>query len=292
METDFSSGFFSLCPVREVRFFPVKWKYLAPPPAIGGVLLRDLTGRWRPAALYQHAFVYPHNLYARFFVQAASPGAKNIVFQAAMTAPDHGSAGLQPRSRRSDALCAAPRKIPSSLALPAYRMHFRCWSFLSHQLLPLLFTGHVLPVPYDLVAARRRPGSTCAPDAYLVYSPFDQDNVAREYGALPYRIVHNPITEVGGALDAAIYGAKGQAPRIVVLPSQDWVNEEIAATPRRKEAVIARHAEIWSAALARLLVRYPGRSLLWKPHPVHRDDPVMRSIMERVGRDIPGLLVA
>jgi hypothetical protein len=286
----FLERFLSLCPVKEICYFSVKGNIWRRHRQLVR-LLRDLTKRWRPAALYQHAFVYPHNLYARFFVQTASPGAKNFVFQAAMTAPDLDS--LASNLAAGEAFRFAQRRgIPSSLAVPAYRMHFRCWSFLSYQLLPLLFTGHALPVPYDLIAARRRPGSTSVPDAYLVYGQVDQDNLSREYGSLPYRIVRNPITDVGGALDATMYGAKEAAPRIVVLPSQDWVNEEIAAAPQRKEAIVTRHADIWSAALARLLARYPGRCLLWKPHPVHHDDPVMRSIVERVRRDIPGLLVA
>jgi hypothetical protein len=240
--------------------------------------------RFRFDIVYQHAFVYPHNLYA-YFIAAEYSSVRFVVFQAGMTAPNLYFLAANLAAGEIERF-AQRYRLPRLLAAPSFRLHYLLWCFLSFIVLPRLLLGRSLPRPYDHLRCRRRVGNTFEPNGYLVYTKADAQNIENEYGASAmFRVVRNPVRDAGIFLNREVYGSFAQQKRIVILPSQDWANEEIQKARNirnTREGIIRRHANIWIAAIDRLRVRYPNYQLTWKPHPVHQRDPVMAEIIALV----------
>ena len=276
--------------VREVIYFPITGNIWHRHRAMAS-LISEVVARTRPRAVYQHAFVYAHNLYAFYLAKDVVPNVAHLVFQAAMTVPDLKK--LADNLMAGEVMRFASRNgLPMPLAGPAFRFKYRVGRLLHHRILPLVMARHVFPVPYDLQRCEMQRGNCFFPSAYLVYSKSEAENIEREYSpAVNCQIVENPVGGSGMELDRLMHNVALRRDRIVILPSQDWLNEEIADAPAQRTAIIARYAATWIDAIRHLRARYVGYLVAWKLHPAHRSDETFAELIACLKRGIRELEV-
>ena len=203
-------------------------------------VLKAITVRFRPHVVYQHSFVYPHNVYAYLLAKRQRASVRHVMFQAALTAFNLDVLAVTLAAGEARRLVQR-YKILSFLPTAAiFRTYHMLWCLVNYTIIPIFLLGRSLPRPYDLVRGRMREGVTFTPDICLVYSQMDAANLAKEFGSsFGFRIIRNPVAECGDAVNLQGYGMLSRKNSIAILPSQDWANEEIFQGPRHATRLLA-----------------------------------------------------